>query len=115
MVKTKLVGAAGRYGSRYGQHIKRKIAKIEVKQRKKQECPFCGKTVKRASKGIWECKKCGKRFAAHAYFIEKDSMNVKPSVKPEKKAKKVETKKTETKTTKKVATKKKATTKKTKK
>ena len=87
MVKTKLVGAAGRFGSRYGQHVKRKIAKIESRQRLKQECPFCGRTVKRASKGIWECKKCGKRFAGHAFFIEKGSMNVKPSVKPEKKVK----------------------------
>jgi len=77
MVKTKLVKSAGRYGARYGQRIKRKIANIERNQRKKQICPFCGRTVKRLSKGIWQCKRCKKKFAAHAYYIEKGSITVK--------------------------------------
>ena len=77
MVKNKLVGAAGRYGARYGQHIKRRIAKIEEKQRKKQFCVFCSGLAKRLSKGIWTCKKCKRKFAAHAYFLEKDSIKIK--------------------------------------
>lgn len=79
MVKTKLVKAAGRFGVRYGQRVKRKIAKIEEKQRQKQACPFCNKVIKRLSKGIWKCKRCNKKFAAHAYFIEKGSMDIKKS------------------------------------
>jgi len=121
MVKTKLVKAAGRYGARYGQRIKRKIASIEAKQRKKQYCPFCGKRAKRLSKGIWKCKKCKKKFAAHAYYLEKDSVPVKKELKSkplketkpltkkkEKKTEKKETKKQSSKTKKTTKTKKKS-------
>jgi large subunit ribosomal protein L37Ae len=72
MVKTKLAKAAGRYGVRYGQSIRRRIAAIEEKQRQKQNCIFCNGVVKRLSKGIWECKRCSKKFAGHAYYLEKD-------------------------------------------
>jgi len=75
MVKTKLVGAAGRYGVRYGKHVRKRTAAIESRQRIKQICPFCEGTAKRLSKGIWKCKKCGKKFAAHAYYVE--PMNIK--------------------------------------
>lgn len=75
-MKTKLVGAAGRFGARYGQLVKRRIAKVEGKQRKKQKCPACGKTIKRLSIGIWQCKSCKIKFAGHAYFID-DSLKIK--------------------------------------
>lgn len=89
MVKTKIIGAAGRFGSRYGQYIKRRIADIEFKQRKKQECPFCNGTAKRTSKGIWLCKKCKKKFASHAYFLPKGApkLNTKTLKKQESKSK----------------------------
>lgn len=74
MTKSNLLKAAGRFGVRYGQSVKRRIAEIENKQRQKQQCIFCGKTAKRLSKGIWQCKKCGKKFAGHAYFLEKQEM-----------------------------------------
>ncbi len=77
MPKTKLVKSAGRFGVRYGQRIKRKIAEVESKQRKKQVCPFCKKRAKRLSKGIWECRNCGKKFAGHAYYLEEGAMIVK--------------------------------------
>lgn len=76
MVKTRKVGAAGRFGSRYGTHVKRKISDIESKQRKKQECPFCGARAKRLSKGIWSCNRCGKKFAGHSYYLEPGSVPV---------------------------------------
>ena len=72
MAKSKLLKAAGRFGVRYGQAVKRRIASIESKQRKKQKCIFCNGRAKRSSKGIWECKKCGKRFAGHAYYLESE-------------------------------------------
>jgi large subunit ribosomal protein L37Ae len=62
--------STGRFGARYGKKVKVKIVKVEEKQRVKQKCPFCNKTgVKRLSKGIWECKKCGKKFASNTYSL----------------------------------------------
>lgn len=69
MTKTKKVKAAGRFGVRYGQRVRKKIAEIEAIQRKKQICPFCKGVAKRLSKGIWQCKKCGKKFTGHVYFL----------------------------------------------
>jgi len=55
----------------YGIRVKKKTRAVELKQRKKQICPYCKKAgVKRLSKGIWKCKRCGKKFASHAYYLE---------------------------------------------
>jgi large subunit ribosomal protein L37Ae len=70
MVKTKLVKSSGRYGIRYGVSVRRRIATIESKQKQKQLCIFCKGRAKRISKGIWLCKRCGKKFAGHAYYLE---------------------------------------------
>jgi len=70
-MKTKKVKSSGRFGARYGKSVRTKITNIESKQRKKQRCPFCKKLgIKRQSKGIWECKKCGKKFASNTFYIE---------------------------------------------
>ncbi len=70
-MKTKKIKSAGRFGARYGRKIREKLVKVEQKQRKKQKCPFCGKlSAKRLSKGIWKCKKCNKKFASNAYYLE---------------------------------------------
>ena len=69
-MKTKKVKAAGRFGVRYGRRVRTKIAEIEAVQRKKQMCPFCNGVAKRESKGIWHCKKCGKKFTGHVYFLQ---------------------------------------------
>jgi large subunit ribosomal protein L37Ae len=71
MPRTKKVKSAGRFGARYGRKVRTKIAQIEAVQRKKQECLFCNGTAKRLSKGIWECKKCKKKFTSHTYSIPK--------------------------------------------
>ena len=71
-MRTKKVKSAGRFGARYGRRVRTKITEIESKQRKKQECPFCKGTAKRLSAGIWNCKKCNKKFAGHTYFLEKE-------------------------------------------
>ncbi len=71
--KSKKTKSAGRFQARYGKTVKDRVVKIEEKQRKKQKCPFCGKTgVKRLSKGIWQCTKpkCNKKFASNVYFVE---------------------------------------------
>jgi ribosomal protein eL43 len=71
-MKQKISKAAGRFGVKYGQYARRTIAKVEEKQRKKQQCIFCNGIAKRISKGIWLCKKCGKKFAGHAYYLERE-------------------------------------------
>jgi large subunit ribosomal protein L37Ae len=75
MAKTKLAKSAGRFGIRYGVSLRRRIADIESKQRKKQKCIFCKGRAKRISKGIWLCRKCGKKFAGHAYYLEQSTQD----------------------------------------
>ncbi|MEK6885903.1 MAG: hypothetical protein AABX17_02980 [Nanoarchaeota archaeon] len=69
-MSNKSQGSAGRFGVRYGQSAKKRTSAIEAKQKMKQHCIFCNGRAKRLSKGIWLCKKCGKKFAGHAYFLE---------------------------------------------
>jgi large subunit ribosomal protein L37Ae len=70
--KSKKTKSAGRFGARYGRSVRTKLVSVEVKQRVKQKCPYCGKLgVKRLSKGIWKCSKCEKKFASDTYYLEK--------------------------------------------
>ena len=71
--KSKKTKSSGRFGARYGKKIRDKLVKVETKQRVKQKCPFCEKGgAKRLSSGIWQCtrKKCDKKFAGGAYYLE---------------------------------------------
>ena len=68
-VKTKKIGAAGRFGAGYGKPKERLVA-VEKHQRKKQECPFCGGIAKRKENAIWLCKKCNKRFASDVFYLD---------------------------------------------
>ena len=66
--RTHKVGICGKYGVRYGASLRKTIKKIEISQRKKYPCPFCGKdAVKRNVVGIWTCMKCSKATAGGAY------------------------------------------------
>src|SRR3989344_8422018 len=69
MSSTKKVKSAGRFGSRYGIGIRRRVIKVEEKQHQTSNCPSCGfaKVFRKAS-GIFECKKCGNVFAGGAYY-----------------------------------------------
>ncbi len=71
MTKTKKVGVAGRFGSRYGKKIRQLVIDVEKRKKAKKICPYCKKTgsVKRLSKGIWRCVKCEKKFTGKAYSI----------------------------------------------
>ncbi len=69
MGETKKVGVTGRFGARYGVGIRRRLLKVEPKQFSKHVCPSCGhKRVKRVSRGIFECSKCGVKFVGGAYL-----------------------------------------------
>lgn len=69
MGSTKKVKKAGRFGAKFGIGIRRRWLKVAEKQQKRYDCPQCGfKKVKRTASGIFECKKCGMKFAGGAYF-----------------------------------------------
>ncbi len=71
MVKLKKSKSAGRFGARYGKTPRARLVKVEEKQRKKQKCPLCKRLgAKRLSKGIWKCKKCGKKFASGVFYLK---------------------------------------------
>lgn len=66
MARTKKVGPAGKFGVRYGKRIRERF--IDAQKARKGACPNClNHRLKRISPGIWECKKCGLRFAGKAY------------------------------------------------
>ena len=67
--RTKKVGSAGRLQARYGVRARTIVRNVEIQQKAKHICPSCGhKKVKRTSTGIWQCKKCGVKFAGGAYI-----------------------------------------------
>ncbi|MBI5553543.1 MAG: 50S ribosomal protein L37ae [Candidatus Diapherotrites archaeon] len=68
MSSTKKVAAFGRFGSRYGVGIRKRVIKVETEQRKAHECPSCGAMrVKRSAKGIFVCAKCQHKFAGGSF------------------------------------------------
>jgi len=68
MGRTKKVGSAGRYGSRYGKKIRQGVVAAELTGKADYTCPSCLKnTLKRARAGIWECRKCGTKMAGKAF------------------------------------------------
>lgn len=71
MGKTRKVGAAGRYGSRYGVGIRKRLLKVFGRQNALSPCPSCGfLRVKRVAAGLFECRKCGAEFTGGAYEVE---------------------------------------------
>jgi large subunit ribosomal protein L37Ae len=71
MGKTKKVRSTGRLGSRYGVGIRKRLVKVEDKQKKQSKCPFCGfDRVKRKAAGLYSCRKCNAEFTGGAYVSE---------------------------------------------
>lgn len=72
--KLKKTKAGGRFGVRAGTNVRNRLNQVEALQRKKQTCPYCNRPgVKRESVGIWSCRRCGKRFAGHAYMLNRQT------------------------------------------
>ncbi|MCD6402781.1 MAG: 50S ribosomal protein L37Ae [Candidatus Aenigmarchaeota archaeon] len=68
MGRTKKIGVAGKFGSRYGKKEKEEYKAVMEMQKAKYVCPSCGrKAVVRLASGIWVCRKCGAKFAGGAY------------------------------------------------
>lgn len=65
---TKKKFSSARFGPRYGTASRKTVAEIESVQKRPHECPNCNYVkVKRSSIGIWECGKCGLKFAGGAW------------------------------------------------
>ncbi len=71
MGRTKKVGSTGRFGTRYGATIRKRVRKIDDSLKSRYECPSCGSVkVKRVSIGIWQCNFCGFRFTGGSWAPE---------------------------------------------
>ncbi len=69
MSTTLKVHTTGRFGARYGVSVKKRVLKVERKQKAKHICPYCGfAKIKRKSRGIFFCKKCDAVFAGGAFL-----------------------------------------------
>lgn len=82
--RTKKVGSAGRFGSRYGVRTRRRIQEVEAEQRKRHQCPRCSAySVRRKGTGVWSCRRCGLVFAGGAYKPVVAPSIVAPTEEPE--------------------------------
>ena len=90
--RTKKVGSAGRFQSRYGVRARTRVRNVEIVQKAKHTCPSCGhQKVKRVSTSIWQCGKCGVKFAGGAYQPRTESgQNVEKMLRGEIEAPKIE-------------------------
>ncbi|NHI88893.1 MAG: 50S ribosomal protein L37ae [Candidatus Thorarchaeota archaeon] len=74
MARTKKVGSTGRYGSRYGAKLRRRVLDIDNRRKEPNRCPACAtKALKRKAAGLWECSKCSLIFAGGAYVPYTDA------------------------------------------
>lgn len=63
------VGSAGRFGARYGRISRKRVADIERLMRQDHACPSCeAQAVSRDGTGVWECGRCGYRFAGGTFL-----------------------------------------------
>lgn len=68
--RTKKVGPTGWMGPRYGIRIRRRVLEIDRARSKTAACPRCSTvTLHRVASGIFECRRCGTRFASGAYVF----------------------------------------------
>jgi large subunit ribosomal protein L37Ae len=71
--KGKVTGSSGRFGCRYGRFVRKRV-KIS---RALHRCPKCDmESVARKGTGIWECRKCGYKFAGGAYQPTTPTMKI---------------------------------------
>ncbi|HKM42349.1 MAG TPA: 50S ribosomal protein L37ae [Methanocorpusculum sp.] len=75
--KGRVTGSAGRFGVRYGRFCRKMVNDSEKISRAKHLCPMCDTiAVKRIGTGIWECKKCGYKYAGGAYVPQTANLKV---------------------------------------
>jgi large subunit ribosomal protein L37Ae len=80
--RTKKVGITGKYGTRYGAKLRKQAKAIEILQRTKYVCPFCGKnSIRRQAVGIWRCRACRRCIAGGAWeFATSTALTAKTTI-----------------------------------
>merc|ERR1711976_1062582 len=81
--RTVKVGITGKYGTRYGANLRKRVKKMEISQRSKHFCAPCGKfAIKRTAVGIWHCYgPCNITFAGGAWTLHTpNSATVKSTI-----------------------------------
>lgn len=69
--KGKVSRSAGRFGVRYGRKDRKLVADLEIRTKAPHTCAKCDQpTVRRIGTGIWECRKCGYKFAGGTFLPE---------------------------------------------
>ena len=77
----KKVKLAGKYGSRYGWGMKKKIIAIEETSHATYVCPKCNRNmVRRLSAGIWYCRKCDTKIAGGSYTMSTSSKEMMENI-----------------------------------
>ncbi|MDH5443539.1 MAG: 50S ribosomal protein L37Ae [Hadesarchaea archaeon] len=70
MPRTKKIGSSGKFGPRYGTKIRKLALAVDKKLQQRYKCPSCGAVkVKRIGTSIWQCGRCGVKFAGAAYSL----------------------------------------------
>ena len=80
--RTRKVGITGKYATRYGQKLRKQVKAIEILQRVKSICPFCGKkSIRREAAGIWKCRGCRRAIAGGAWeFVTTAATTAKTTI-----------------------------------
>ncbi len=80
--RTVKVGITGKYGTRYGAKLRKQAKAIEILQRTKYTCPFCGKnSIRRHAVGIWRCRACRRTCAGGAWeFATSAALTAKTTI-----------------------------------
>ncbi|NLI62862.1 MAG: 50S ribosomal protein L37ae [Methanosarcinaceae archaeon] len=69
--KGRVSRSSGRFGARYGRRDRKLVADLEKRTNSAHVCAFCDQPyVGRVGTGIWECSKCGNKFAGGAFLPE---------------------------------------------
>jgi large subunit ribosomal protein L37Ae len=69
--RTKKVGNTGWMGPRYGIRIRRRVLDIDRARAVDAACPRCSTiTLTRVSTGVFECRRCGVKYASGAYLFQ---------------------------------------------
>ena len=68
--RTKKVGNTGWMGPRYGIRIRRRVLDLDRAREVRAACPHCATaTLGRVASGVFECSRCGTKFASGAYLF----------------------------------------------
>lgn len=68
--RTKKVGNTGWMGPRYGIRIRRRVLDIDRARGVSGTCPRCSTTtLDRVASGVFECRRCGVKFASGSYLF----------------------------------------------